>query len=182
MFVLFHTVHFLKNTALLPNPVCLCATNTAVCLSLSLSLQFLPLVLLLHSGFSVLEHLHGDAWVAQVCLATPEVARHLPGSILHICLQSILNFVILIVRTVILLSVCIVHTTSTSCLSFLGEGSLLYCPFFHTEGFLFLFCFLPKDRGCHMLYRLWGKFVILGYINKINMYGWTFTLLYHLKL
>lgn len=32
----------------------------------------------------------------QVCLATHEVAHHLPSSILHTCLQSISNFVILI--------------------------------------------------------------------------------------
>lgn len=64
----------------------------------------------------------------QVCLATHEVAHHLPSSILHTCLQSISNFVILINLIVILLRSSILFTQYLCMLHLLGEASLLCCP------------------------------------------------------
>ncbi len=48
--------------------------------------------------------------MTQVCLATSEDAHCPPGSILHICLQSIFKFVFLIVHSVILLCWSILYT------------------------------------------------------------------------
>ncbi len=45
----------------------------------------------------------GSCGSGPICLVTPEVAQHPPESILHICLQSMYNFVILIVQYRILL-------------------------------------------------------------------------------
>lgn len=88
--------------------------------------------------------------------------------VFHPCLQSIYIFVILIFHVVILVFWSILYTKAITCLSVL-EVSSIFPPL--KEFFLIRFDGLRKEGAvcCTDCEALWGKFVILGYIQNIKL-------------